>query len=194
MPKVVDHHARRREIAEAVWRVIRRDGLEAASVRNVAAEAGLSAGAMRHYFDGHQALQAGAMTAMVDRIAERITEAGRASGTVRERAERVLHEVLPLDDQRQAESEVWFAFVAEARVDEAFRPVAEATYDRLRSLMADLIDALLPTHSADDKLLETERLFAVVDGLVLHAVQRPGALSPALMRKVVDRHLAQLID
>ena len=38
MPKVVDHEQRRRELGHAVWRVIRRDGVERASVRAVAEE------------------------------------------------------------------------------------------------------------------------------------------------------------
>ena len=41
MPKIVDHEARRAELAEAVWRLASRDGLEAVTLRGVAAEAGL---------------------------------------------------------------------------------------------------------------------------------------------------------
>lgn len=48
--KVVDAGVGRRELAEAVWRVILRDGVEGASVREVAAEAGLSSGSLKHYF------------------------------------------------------------------------------------------------------------------------------------------------
>ncbi|MEN2447820.1 TetR family transcriptional regulator, partial [Bacillus sp. JR_15] len=50
MPKIVDHEKQKEKIAEAVWNVIHRDGLEQCTVRNVAKEAGLSAGSMRHYF------------------------------------------------------------------------------------------------------------------------------------------------
>ena len=46
MPKVVDHEERRRELAHAVWRVIRRQGVDRASVRTVALEAGWSPGAL----------------------------------------------------------------------------------------------------------------------------------------------------
>ena len=51
MPIVVDPEERRRDLAEAVWRVVRRDGLERASVREVAREAGVSMGSLRHYFE-----------------------------------------------------------------------------------------------------------------------------------------------
>jgi AcrR family transcriptional regulator len=36
-----------------VFRVVRRAGFEQASLRNVAEEAGLAIGSVRHYFDGH---------------------------------------------------------------------------------------------------------------------------------------------
>ena len=37
MPKIVDHAERRREVLDATWRVIGREGLEAATVRRIAA-------------------------------------------------------------------------------------------------------------------------------------------------------------
>ena len=53
MPRVVDHAVRRQELAEALWRVVRRDGVHEVSVRTVADEAGTSPGALRHYFGEH---------------------------------------------------------------------------------------------------------------------------------------------
>ena len=50
MPKQVDHEKRRRQIAEATWRLISTEGIEQATVRKIAQEAGLSLGALRHYF------------------------------------------------------------------------------------------------------------------------------------------------
>ena len=50
MPKIVDHEARRAELAAAVWRLASREGLGAVTMRGVAAEAGWSTGALGHYF------------------------------------------------------------------------------------------------------------------------------------------------
>lgn len=50
MPKQVDHRERRGRIAEALWTVAERDGIAAATVRYVAAEAGVSVGMVQHYF------------------------------------------------------------------------------------------------------------------------------------------------
>ncbi|MGO8957818.1 MAG: TetR family transcriptional regulator [Streptosporangiaceae bacterium] len=50
MPKQVDHQQRRWHIGEAVLRLIATRGLEAARLRNVAAEAEVSMGTVQHYF------------------------------------------------------------------------------------------------------------------------------------------------
>lgn len=76
MPKIIDEHARREAIAEAVWAIASRKGLDAATVRAVAAECGLSTGAIQHSFPTQAALQQFAMELIVERVTERLTEAG----------------------------------------------------------------------------------------------------------------------
>ena len=50
MPRVVNHEERREEIAEAAWRVIEREGLAGADLREIAREAGYTTGVITHYF------------------------------------------------------------------------------------------------------------------------------------------------
>src|SRR5918995_4672700 len=109
MPKLVDHEQRRRDLAEAVWRVIRRNGIDQASVRTVAREAGWSAGALRHYFSTQSELLGFAMQLVVERVEGRIA-ALEPPKEPREAVKQLLHELLPLDDERRAENEVFFAF------------------------------------------------------------------------------------
>src|SRR3954451_16915881 len=52
MPKIVDHHDRRRELAEAAWRVVLSNGIDGATTREIARESGFSAGVLSHYFEG----------------------------------------------------------------------------------------------------------------------------------------------
>mgnify|MGYP001506362784 CR=1 FL=1 len=89
MPKIVDHEERRRLIADAFATVVRRDGVAGASVRAVAAEAGISPGAMRHYFD----TQTGLLRFVAQDLTERLTKHGYtavphlAARMVRDKAE-----------------------------------------------------------------------------------------------------------
>ncbi len=50
MPKIVDHDRRRQEIARLTLEVMRREGLENASIRGIAQRGGLSMGVLTHYF------------------------------------------------------------------------------------------------------------------------------------------------
>lgn len=50
VPKKIDHQARRLQLIDAVWRITRRDGWDAVSLRKVAAQAGVSMGMVQHYF------------------------------------------------------------------------------------------------------------------------------------------------
>ncbi|MDX8151663.1 TetR family transcriptional regulator C-terminal domain-containing protein [Patulibacter brassicae] len=191
MPKVVDHEERRRAVAEALWRVVRREGIEHASVRNVATEAGLSPGAMRHYFAGQLDLQRAAMRALMERIAERL-RAIPSTGEPVERCRAALAQLLPLDDERQAEAEIWFAFAAQARTQPAFEPLVVETYDAIWSIAAEVVSLVAPGLPPARHAAEAEALFALVDGLVLHAVQRPGLVDADAMLAVVDAQLAHL--
>lgn len=189
MPKVVDPVERKQELAQAVWRVIRRDGLAEASVRNVAKEARLSMGSLRHYFGTQAELMAFALRMVIDRIEARIA-ALEPEPDPRRRAELILTELLPVDADRAAENEVWLAFTAQAMVDPELRALRDAGYDTLRAGCRGLSEGL----SVADAELEADRLHALVDGLAVHAAMRPDLNSPERMRAIIARHLDELED
>jgi AcrR family transcriptional regulator len=194
MPKIVDHEQRRRELAHAVWRVIRRQGIEHASVRSVAVEAGWSPGTLRYYFATQSELLAFAMRLVVERIEGRI--AGIAEATdPREAVELVLHELLPLDDERRAENEVWLAFTARALIDRALRDQHNEVHDALHQACASSL-ATLATAGDDNAgqaaALEAERLHALIDGLAVHTALRPDLMTPDQIVAVLRRHLDAL--
>lgn len=190
MPKIVDPAERRRHLAEAAWRVIRRDGLERASVRNVAREAGLSSGSLRHMFKTQAELLVFAMNHVVDRIESRL-DALDPTGDPRRAAERFLAELLPLDEERREENEVWLAFTARALVDPELRECSEKSYDALRAGCRRWISAIAGDDIDVD--LETDRLHAVLDGLAVHTATRPEIATAGRARVILARHLDTLV-
>jgi AcrR family transcriptional regulator len=196
MPKVVDHDERRRAVVAAVWRVVRRDGLDQASVRNVAREADLSMGSLRHYFTTQAELLAFTLRTVIDRIEERLA-ALPTEPDPRRRAEAVLAELLPMDAERAAENAVWIAFTARSLVDPELDAVREEGYRALRNGCRSLVSALAPDSDNDadadlDVDLEAARLHALVDGLAVHAATRPDETTPERMRAIVRAHVEQL--
>jgi AcrR family transcriptional regulator len=194
VPKLVDHEERRRELGDAVWRVIRSRGVDGASIRTVAREAGWSPGALRHYFSTQSELLTFAMQMVVERIEARVS-ALEPPADPRRAVEQRLHELLPLDKERRAENEVWLAFAGRALVDPQLRARHVEVDEELRRACLGALAEL----GSDGRLrqgldleLEAERLHGLLDGLALHTAMRPDRMSPELIRSVLARHLDSL--
>ncbi len=192
MPKTVDHEQRRRELTEAVWRVIRRNGVDGASVRTVAQEAGWSAGALRHYFRTQSELLDFAIELAAERIRQRVGALELADDP-RRAVEQLLSELLPLDDERRAENEVWLAFTTRALIDPQLRVRYAEIDDALRAASLRAVE-MLALPAGRERSLEAERLHALLDGLALHGAMRPERLPPRRMLAVLRRHLDELED
>ncbi len=122
------------------------------------------------------------------------TATGRAADP-RRRAAQLLAELVPLDDERRAESEVWLAFTGHALVDPAQRAIHQRIHDQLNGACATAITILADAGLTADGLdvaLEASRLHALLDGLALHAVMRPEQVSPSKVTAVIARHLDTL--
>lgn len=197
MPKIVDHRSRRAEIAEAVWRVVLREGAGAASVRAVAAEAGWSTGALRHYFASQHDLLAFTVTSLIERVerrvaarAEAVVADGRPSG---EDLVALLEEALPLDAERLAEAEVWLALVSAARTDPQLHPLTRDAHRGLRKLCRDVVSltvGVVPDHEVLE--LETDLLHGLLDGLALHLTLYPDDISRSRARAAIRNQLTHL--
>ncbi|MFI6304867.1 TetR/AcrR family transcriptional regulator [Amycolatopsis thailandensis] len=198
MPKIVDPGVRRLEIAEAVFRVIQRDGLAQASLRSVAEEAGLAIGSVRHYFRGHDELIVFAMRALGDRLEARLLghlpdllDPRTPRSRRQEITEALLGELLPLTEQTRAETDVWLAFSAAAKNRPDLAEEAVRMYEGVRALVRRVLDGANEAGGLLDDLdlaVETERLAALLDGLALSTGRTP----PELMRTVLRRHLETL--
>ncbi|RLU83088.1 TetR family transcriptional regulator [Streptomyces griseocarneus] len=200
MPKIVDPSARRRAVAEAVLRVVSRDGLEAASLRNVADEAGLAVGSVRHYFTDHDEMVIFAMGELADRVEGRLrAHADRilagAPDERRARVEELLAELLPVDDARHEESTLWIAFTTAARTRPGLRPRAVEVQANMLVLLRRVLHGAQQAGGLPaglDVELESVRLAALLDGLTLQAVLEPERVGADVLLRVLRRHLESL--
>ncbi|GAB3583289.1 TetR/AcrR family transcriptional regulator [Amycolatopsis endophytica] len=174
MPKIVDRSQRRREIAEALLRLIAREGIETVSVRTVAAEAGLSAGAVQKYFSTRDELFHFAFDLTGEYIEQRWNRTPRDHLLTMLRT--LVAEALPLDDQRRAEVIVILAFTARAAVLPDWAGHLREGYEFMRAQTADFLgQAQHQGHVRDD--LDAGKLADVVaaltDGFAQHLLQAP---------------------
>ncbi|MDF5756545.1 TetR family transcriptional regulator C-terminal domain-containing protein [Spongiactinospora sp. TRM90649] len=144
MPRRADHHARRVLIAEALLEVASRRGLEAVSLRHVAAEAGVTSGMVQHYFGTKDEMLVFASRVAGERVRARARtddHAGEGPGAARRRARALLVQLLPLDDRRRDEARVSLAFWAYAAVHPALAAQLRESTARLAALLTDQIRA-----------------------------------------------------
>ena len=194
MPKLIDHEARRLELVEAAWRVILRDGAGRVSVRAVAAEAGVSAGSLRHLFPTQAELLRSAMDRVNTTVRARIL-ALPADLTGPDRALRVVRELLPLDGERRAEMEVNLALIAAAVTDPGLAAARDESFAGLRyacERVLVLLDGAGELAAGLDAALEAARLHALIDGLAAHLTYQAPDAATEWADAVVRRHLASL--
>jgi len=195
VPKRVDHEARRRAIAEAIFEVIGSRGLEAVSLRDVAAQAGVSMGAVQHYFASKEQMLLFALGHMRDRVLARMQAelAAIAEPTAREIVRAAAKAMLPMGEQGRQEAIVAGAFYSVATVHSAYADVLREGYQRLLAVSRQSLRTAAEAGQIADGI-DTDReaamLFFMIQGLIgpiLIAI-----LSPADALAVVDHQLDRI--
>ena len=166
MPKKVDHQARRTLIADALMQVAAEQGLEAVSLRHVAAAAGVSAGMVQHYFRTKDEMMAFALAVVRDRNQVRVTEAvGRLGDDPSSRLllRTMIAALLPLDEESRADGRVALAFLAYTAV----RPAAARELHDDTAQMVGFLAGLLP---GPDAAADAAGLLALMEGLGVYVL------------------------
>ena len=187
MPRSLDAEERNRLVSEAAWKVLVRDGIPALSVRRIAAEAGLPPSSLRYTLPTQASVRIKAYEMVLERITARIAA---IPGDDDRWARGMLLELLPLDERRRLEMEVFLALGTAAMTDPALHQTHRAAHQAVRDLCERAVRTLSP--EADDTSVEAERLHAVTDGLALHLVRQGPDDDTTWAVRVLDIHLAQL--
>jgi AcrR family transcriptional regulator len=195
VPKRVDHEARRRAIAEAIFEVIGSRGLEAVSLRDVAAQAGVSMGAVQHYFASKEEMLLFALGHMRDRVLARMQAelAAIAEPTAREIVRAAARAMLPMGEQGRQEAIVAGAFYSVATVHPVYADVLREGYHRLLAVSRQSLRTAAEAGQIADGI-DTDReaamLFFMIQGLIgpiLIAI-----LSPADALALIDHQLDRI--
>jgi AcrR family transcriptional regulator len=186
MPKQVDHEARRRQIADAVCRLVGEHGLEAVSLRHVAAEAGVSMGQVQHYFATKDEMLLFTFRTIGEHVEQRIAAAVSGHETPRAVLRALLVELLPLSEPARAEAPVLAAFLARAVVEPALaRGLADGA-----TAMAGFVAGHITGPDLDPQR-EARTLLALVDGLMLQLLT--GQVTDHIALSLIDYHLDRIV-
>ena len=194
MPKIVDHERRRAEIVETTWRLISRRGLDGATLREVAADAGYANGAIKPYFPTKSALLQATYRHVFERTNARSAAATQAlAGLAALRA--FCLEVLPLDVERLDEARVVIAFWQLALQEPEQAEVNDAAMLHWRSNIRGWLDQARVAGDVPGQLpVETvaETLLTFLLGAQVAAVFDAAFNSPDLLQTQLDFQLELL--
>ncbi|MBF8191696.1 TetR/AcrR family transcriptional regulator [Nonomuraea sp. K274] len=193
MPKIVDHDARRRHIAEAVHRVIHDKGMESVSLREVAAEAGMSMGAVQYYVTTKNQMLLLALERIGIWIGDRLAAVVAHQSTPLDVLRATVLELLPLDEKRSYLNRIGLAFQASSVVSEDQAAAMRIGLPALLSFLAEQIRAAqaagqLAAHLDAGK--EASILYAFAQGIVNATLV--GHYTPKEVAALLDYHLARL--
>ncbi|MEU7636157.1 TetR family transcriptional regulator C-terminal domain-containing protein [Streptomyces sp. NPDC039016] len=193
MPKKVDHEARRQEISAALWRLANTRGVDGVSLRDVAAEAGISLGRIQHYFRNRDELLLFALRHINQQATERIRhrlQALEEAPTPRTVLRVCCAGMLPLDAESRAGLLVAAAYYSRAVHDPALGAEARDGIPKLRDLFADQLRLAaergeVPPERANED--EAMLLIALADGLASYVLL--GIHGPEQALALLDRQL-----
>ncbi|MGW3963971.1 TetR/AcrR family transcriptional regulator [Amycolatopsis sp. NPDC005003] len=200
MPKQVDYEGRRRRIAEAVCLLADEHGPEGVTMRDVAARAQVSLGAVQRCFRSKEEMLLFAVDYVGERIVERV-RARLARSPAQSAATALGHtvtEIALLGEEHRAEARIWLAFVAQAAVSEPLAGPLRTSYAALQDLLARLVTEAGESVSANesaappDPQREARTLLALADGLTSHVLI--GHLTAEEAEDVLHAHLAGLSE
>lgn len=194
MPKIVDHAERRREVLDATWRVIAREGLDAATTRRIAEEAGYSIGVLTHYFQDKEDILVSAHRLAFAQARDRILAATREQqGLQALRA--AMHEALPLDEERHLEAQVDVSFLGQTVGNDHLREIRSASHAGSRTLWRGFITQAQDAGEVDqeqDAELLVDEVLVLVEALSVQAIIDPARMTPAHQVVLVDRLLERI--
>lgn len=186
MPARGDHDARRRDLSEAVWRVVAGQGFTGLTMRAVAAEMGASTGLVTHYFPSKAALVQHALELAADRVDTMDRHVPSTTGLEGLRA--AILDVVPIDPARVAMNRVWVSSWDLALADPALGKAQRERYDRWRARLRGHVEAAvargeLPEGVNVEDVTATAAAFT--HGLVTQALFDPEAFPVARLEGLV---------
>jgi AcrR family transcriptional regulator len=198
MPKYVDHEQRRGTLAAAVVRIASGRGLQAVSMREVAAEAGVSLRVVQYYFHSKEELLTGTLRHLGEQLASRVRR--RVAATSRTPTPRqVLHgaltAIIPTDDQSRQMMLAYTAFYNYTLT----HPGLAADGLRYGAALEDFLAQRIGEAQAAGELradIDPQQtaaaLFALTNGLSLSVLigQRDGDAALAILNQHLDGLLA----
>ena len=191
MPRIVDHDARRTELAAAACKAIARHGIDGVRLTDIGEVAGCTTGTICHYFSDKNAVVLAAVNYAIETMRRRMDARLKRDETDDLGS---LTEALPLNRKSRSECVVWYNFWFQALND----PAAMRRQRAFHKIWLSTVEARLiamrergEIEVGEDIAEEVVGLSAVMNGIALRAtldpVEWPAERQIAQLRRYFDR-------
>jgi len=196
MPKLVDHDARRAQIAAAAAQAIDEQGLDRVRLVDVARIASCTTGAVGHYFPDKDAVLIAALEHVLGSLAGYAPEWDPGpvdSGDPVAALLSELAEILPLDEPRRRDWRVWIAFCGRAVSTPPLAALHRDSYAEIQENLAAILCRTGLAAPGKDAEEVAAAAFTAFDGLGLRATLEPDEWPPERQRSVLALQLGPLL-
>jgi len=184
------------DLTDALIHVVVEHGLDAVSIRAVARQAGVSIGTVQYHFATKDDLLLAAYRRAIDRVTARARSVAQRAPGPRAYIRSLLRELLPLDDQREAELRVAVAFTARSVCSPQLTELYTRGYGALVGAVADALRQAVERGEAAadvDPQRDATQAVALADGLAWQLLCAPSVLSADATVGALDAHLDRLL-
>ena len=197
MPRQVDHEQRRAELTDALLRIAATRGLQAVTMREVAAEAGVSLRVVQYYVTDKATLLTAGLAELAARLDRRVKARAATAGPglpVREVFGIVVGAVVPDDDLARADALAWAAYYAVALTDPTLGSGGHNHPDALEAWLTARLERAQAEGEAPallDARTEVVLLLALANGLTSSVLGRQRSAEDAMA--VLAHHLDRVL-
>ncbi|WP_027037838.1 choline-binding transcriptional repressor BetI [Mesorhizobium ciceri] len=178
---------RRKELRQAAFAVLEREGIAGATLEKVAAQAGASKGIVLHYFRNKQELFEHAMREANAVLCQAVIARLRRARTPMERMDAVIEGNFEEHLFQPPLCHAWLSLCAEVPRDEKMARIQRVIHARMRSNLLSGLRGLASPGEADDIALGVT---ALIDGLWLRLGLQPGSVSREQAVRQVKNYVA----
>ncbi len=192
MPKVVDHDARRTELAAAACEAIARFGIDKLTMKDVGKVAGCTTGVLTHYFANKDQLMGAACDYAWDGIQEKM-----ALRLAQGEPDYVgyLSELLPISAENRTAVVVWFHFWLRGLHSPTLAERHRVNREAWLANLADVLAAMRERGEIGagiDVLAEVVGVDAFINGIALRAILNPDDWSAERQLSELKRYIHRL--
>ena len=193
MPKIVDHTKRRQEIAAAACRAIAKHGLDDVTLAQIAREAGHTTGMIAHYFPTKWDVIVAALERMHLRIETKLST--RLSSQTADMVG-LMRDVLPLDEERRAETAAWLTFWGAALKRSDLLDMSNQTHLNWRALVRRCLLVSTPSAANWQEPIMSHVISSIVvfmDGIYVKALTRASVYPEEVQIELLTIHMNSLL-